>query len=198
MSRNKSVRKIQYTTQSDYDYVSEYGRGRGLVDLDEANVLDPSVYPNPCRALTHGFYHCAGPSPGPVLAPVGPYLDVDLYHPLFFPFAAATETISWTRYVTQAANEVMTCQILRVRVAYTFYPGGKACCDFRDFHRRTLHAPSPRYRAARVVRWAAKARQCPDSCYGSPARQASSPSRAVMPRQIVRRACARSLVVSPR
>jgi len=73
-----------YTTQS--DYVSDHGgHGRDLVDLDEANVLDLSAYPDPCRALTHGIYHCARPAPVD-----GPDLGVDLYRLLSVPFAAAT------------------------------------------------------------------------------------------------------------
>jgi len=57
--------------------------------LDEANFLDPSVYPYPCRALTRDLYHSARPAP--VLAPVdGPNLGVGLYRLLSFPFAAVT------------------------------------------------------------------------------------------------------------
>jgi hypothetical protein len=84
--QEQGVRKVQYTTQS--DYVSDHGgRGRGLVDLDEANVLDLFVYPDPCRALTHDIYHSARPAPAPL---DGPDLDVGLYRLLSVPFAAAT------------------------------------------------------------------------------------------------------------
>ena len=39
----QGVRKVHYTTQS--DCVSDHGgRGHGLVQLDEASVLDLSVY----------------------------------------------------------------------------------------------------------------------------------------------------------
>jgi hypothetical protein len=79
------VRKVQYTTQS--DYVSDHGgRARGLVDY-EVNVLDLSVYPNPYHALTHDIYHIARPAPAPV---DGPDLGVGLYRLLSVPFAAAT------------------------------------------------------------------------------------------------------------
>jgi hypothetical protein len=82
--QEQGVRKVQYTTQS--DYVSDHGgRGRGLVDLHEANVLDLSVYPDPCRALTHDIYHSARPAPVD-----GPDLGVGLYRLLSVPFAAAT------------------------------------------------------------------------------------------------------------
>lgn len=83
------MRKVQYTTQNDY----ASGRGRDLVDSDETDVLDLSVYPIPCHALTHDIYRGARPAPAPALVLAladGLHLGVGLHRLLSVPFAAAT------------------------------------------------------------------------------------------------------------